>query len=115
MIRIKAEYTKTEEARTTFVSKECEQKIRVYLDKLSDNDPVFSDSENRDRMRNEQKILGNILERLGYNQEYSSNGFYKITSHSFRASSLRLQQESMEKTMLISLLVMAGILCNMIE
>lgn len=85
MIRIKAEYTKTKEARTTFISKECEQKIRVYLDELNDNDLVFSDSENKDRMRNEQKILGNVLERLGYNQKYSSNGFYKITSHSFRA------------------------------
>ena len=25
------------------------------------------------------------LEALGYNQKYSSNGFYKITSHSFRS------------------------------
>lgn len=29
--------------------------------------------------------FASALERLGYNEKYSSNGFYKITSHSFRA------------------------------
>ena len=87
MIRIKAEYTKTKTARTTFVSKECEEKIMTYLQKLDDDDKVFTNSKGdfKTRGRTEQMALANALEVLGYNQKYSSNGFYKITSHSFRA------------------------------
>ena len=87
MIRIKAEYTKTKTARTTFVSKECEEKIMTYLQKLDDDDKVFTNSKGdfKTRGRTEQMALANALEVLGYNGKYSSNGFYKITSHSFRA------------------------------
>jgi len=85
MVRIKAEYTKTRTARTTFLSKECGDKIKLYLDKLNDDDFMFSNSKKAGKMRNEQKALSAALEVLGYNQKYSSNKFYKITSHSFRA------------------------------
>src|SRR6267143_566126 len=85
MVRIKPEYTKTKTARTTFLSKECEAELRTFLDKLSDDDLVFSESKKDYKMRNEQQALSRALEALGYNQKYSSNGFYKITSHNFRA------------------------------
>jgi len=87
MIRIDAEYTKTKTGRTIFVSKECGEKIRTYLDKLDGNDYVFTNSKGdfKTRSRAEQMALASVLERLGYNEKYSSNGFYKITSHSFRA------------------------------
>jgi integrase len=85
MVRIKAEYTKTKTARTTFLSKECGEKLKTYLNKLSDDDLVFSNSKNQYRMRTEQMALSHAIEALGYNQKYTSNGFYKITSHSFRA------------------------------
>lgn len=87
MIRIDAEYTKTQTGRTTFVSKECEEKIMTYYQKLNDNDYVFTNSKGdfKTRGRSEQMAFASALERLGYNQKYSSNGFYKITSHSFRA------------------------------
>jgi len=85
MVRIKAEYTKTRTARTTFLSKECGDKVKTYFDKLNDDDFVFSNSKKDGKMRNEQKALSTALEALGYNQRYSSNKFYKITSHSFRA------------------------------
>jgi len=87
MIRIKGEYTKTQIARTTFVSKECEEKIMTYLSQIKDDDYVFTNSKGdfKTRGRAEQMALSSALERLGYNERYSSNGFYKITSHSFRA------------------------------
>ena len=85
MVRIKPEYTKTKTARTTFLSKECGEELRTFLDKISDDDFVFSDSKKDYKMRNEQQALSRALEALGYNQKYSSNGFYKITSHNFRA------------------------------
>ena len=63
------------------------KKIRTCLDKLDDNDYVFTNSKGdfKSRGRAEQMALANVLERLGYNEKYSSNRFYKITSHSFRA------------------------------
>jgi len=87
MIRIKAEYTKTKTARTTFMSKECHEKIMTYLQNLDDDDYVFTNSKggSKVRGRTEQMAMSNALEVLGYNEKYSSNGFYKITSHSFRA------------------------------
>ena len=87
MVRIKAEYTKTKTARTTFVSKECHEKIMTYLENLDDDDYVFTNSHGdfKTRGRSEQMALSNALEVLGYNEKYSSNGVYKITSHSFRA------------------------------
>lgn len=87
MIRIDAKYTKTQTGRTTFVSKECEEKIMTYYQKLNDNDYVFTNSkvDFKARGRSEQMAFASALERLGYNEKYSSNGFYKITSHSFRA------------------------------
>ena len=87
MIRIDAEYTKTQTGRTTFVSKECEEKIMTYYQKLNDSDYVFTNSKGdfKTRGRSEQMAMASVLERLGYNEKYSSNGFYKITSHSFRA------------------------------
>ena len=86
-IRINAEYTKTKAGRTTFVSKECGEKIMTYLHKLDDDDYVFTNSTGdfKTRGRAEQMALASALERLGFNEKYSSNGFYKITSHSFRA------------------------------
>lgn len=87
MVRIKAEYTKTKTARTTFVSKECNEKIMTYFQNLDDEDYVFTNSKGdfKTRGRSEQMALSTALEVLGYNEKYSSNGFYKITSHSFRA------------------------------
>ena len=87
MVRIKAEYTKTKTGRTTFVSKECNDKIMTYFQNLEDGDYVFTNSHGdfKTRGRSEQMALSNALEVLGYNEKYSSNRFYKITSHSFRA------------------------------
>lgn len=87
MIRIKAEYTKTKNARTTFVSKECQEKIKTYLQSLDDDDYVFTNSNGdlKTRGRTEQMALVNALKVLGYTEKYSSNGCYKITSHSFRS------------------------------
>ena len=87
MVRIDAKYTKTQTGRTTFVSKECKEKIMTYYQKLNDNDYVFTNSKGdfKTRGRSEQMAFASALERLGYNEKYSSNGFYKITSHSFRA------------------------------
>lgn len=85
MVRIRAEITKTRQARTTFLSKECEEKVKTYLKTLGDNDSVFTDAHGLDPVLLEQNALRRALERLNLNQRYTTNKFYKITSHSFRA------------------------------
>jgi integrase len=85
MVRIRAEYTKTRQARTTFLSKECEERIRTYLNTLGDDELVFTNSTKDVRSTLEQNALRRALERLGLTEKYTTNGFYKITTHSFRA------------------------------
>ena len=85
MVRIRPEYTKTREGRTTFLSKECEDRIKTYLNQLGSEDLVFSSSTMDSRSGIEIRALERALGRLGYTEKYSSNNFLKITSHSFRA------------------------------
>jgi len=85
MVRIRPEYTKTQEGRTTFLSKECAEKVNGYIDRLTPDDFVFSDSNSKDRDLVEQHSLVRVLKKLGLIQKYSTNNIYKITSHSFRA------------------------------
>lgn len=85
MVRIRAEITKTRQARTTFLSKECEEKLKTYLSTLGNNDLVFTDSKGKDSVQLEQNALRRALHRLNLKQRYTTNGFYKITTHSFRA------------------------------
>lgn len=86
-IQINTEYTKIKAKRTTFVSKECGEKIMTYFNKLDDNDYVFTNSTSdfKTRGRVERMTLASVLERLRYNKKYLSNGFHKIIFHSFRA------------------------------
>jgi len=84
-VRIRAEITKTRQARTTFLSKECEEKLKTYLRTLGDNDLVFTDAHGAKPSMLEQNALRRALVRLNLDQKYTTNGFCKITSHSFRA------------------------------
>jgi integrase len=86
-INVPAEYTKTRKARSTYISKEAEIRLKPILDKLNPDDLVFS-REYPDPLHAsivEQRILNDLLKRIGLDERYSSNNFRKITSHSFRA------------------------------
>jgi len=85
MVRISPEYTKTRQGRTTFLSKECEDKVMAYLEPLGSEDLVFSNSTKDSRITIEITAIQRALKRLGFTKKYSSNNFLKITSHSFRA------------------------------
>lgn len=85
MVKIRAEITKTRQARTTFLSKECEEKMKTYLKTLSDNDLIFTDAYGSDPADLEQNTLRRTLDRLNLKQKYTTNGFHKISTHSFRA------------------------------
>ena len=87
MIRVKADYTKTKRGITTFVSKECQEEMMIYLQSLDDDDYVFTNSKAKikNKVRTEGMAFTTARNALGYNEKYPSNGFSKITSHSFRA------------------------------
>jgi len=86
-VNIRAENTKTRQARSTYISKEAEERLRPILDKLRPEDLIFT-KEYPDPLNAsivEQKVFNDLLKRLGLDDRYSSNNFRKITSHIFRA------------------------------
>jgi len=86
-ITLKPEITKTQAGRTIFLSKECHDTILEYFNSLSDEDFIFYAGKlsPRHRVVQECNRLSGTVERLGLGEKYSSSGFHKITSHSFRA------------------------------
>ncbi|MEM2160779.1 MAG: tyrosine-type recombinase/integrase [Candidatus Nitrosotenuis sp.] len=83
-VNISAE-SKTKQGRSTFISKEAEEKLRPILAKLHPNDLVFSRSGGVADPVNECAALKMLLKKLGMDERYDSNQHHKITTHSFRA------------------------------
>ena len=85
MVKIPAKITKSQQARTTFLSKEAEKMIRHTLKKLDDDDLVWGN--NPIPLNNEIAEITNLhryLSKCGLDMKYDS-GQYKINTHSFRA------------------------------
>ena len=85
MVKIPAKITKSQQARTTFLSKEAEKMIRHTLKKLDDDDLVWGN--NPIPINNEIVEITNLhryLHKCGLDMKYDS-GQYKINTHSFRA------------------------------
>lgn len=85
-IRIPAKMTKTRTGRTTFISKEAADFVRIKLRTLNDEDLVFGSSEIVENARmNEIVTFERILKKAGLNQKYEGINRRKITLHSYRA------------------------------
>ena len=87
-ITIPAEFTKTHQSRSVFISQESEVIVRKILDSIIDDSYVFHSSKNIDNARiNEQSALVRLGKKLGgiFTETYPSSNTRKITSHSFRA------------------------------
>jgi len=85
MVKIPAKITKSQQARTTFLSTEAEKMIRHGLKKLDDDDLVWGN--NPIPINNEIAEIANLhryLGKCGLDMKYDS-GQYKINTHSFRA------------------------------
>ncbi len=86
MIKIPADYTKTKQGRTVFISKEATTAIKPLLRKIDDNDGVFSKNENPHyAVCAEEMTFKRILTNVGLVESYESSRTNKITMHSFRA------------------------------
>ena len=77
--------TKTRTGRTTFFTKEVEEKIKKRLGKLNPDDYVFCKKSPYSGAFNFRLALRRILKRLGLDEKYQSNNYSKISPHSFRA------------------------------
>ena len=85
MVKIPAKITKSQQARTTFLSTEAEKMIRHKLKKLDDDDLVWGN--NPIPINNEIAEIANLHRYLGKCGLDMKNdlGQYKINTHSFRA------------------------------
>ena len=85
-IEIRAEYTKTKQSRTTFVTRETKPFLVRLVKNLGDNDLVFTKNSNVNQSVNtEETLFARTRDRLGYTQRYSHNNRFKINLHAFRS------------------------------
>lgn len=85
IVRIPARITKLKRSRITFFSKEAEKMILPMLNKLDDDDLIWSSSKDpKTASLNEMRVLRRYLEKAGLGMKYET-GRNKITTHSFRA------------------------------
>ncbi|KEQ56467.1 putative tyrosine recombinase XerC protein [Marine Group I thaumarchaeote SCGC AAA799-N04] len=85
-IKIRAETTKTKQARTTFVTSETSHMLVNRLHQINDADFVFAtNSDPIKAVRNETLMFKYYREKAGLTEKYSHNGRHKKNIHSFRA------------------------------
>tara|TARA_R110002051_G_scaffold271392_1_gene331765 strand:+ start:615 stop:1772 length:1158 start_codon:yes stop_codon:yes gene_type:complete len=85
-IEIRAEYTKTKQSRTTFVTRETKPFLVRLVKDMGDNDLVFTKNPNVNQSVNtEETLFARTRDRLGYTQRYSHNNRFKLNLHAFRA------------------------------
>ena len=77
--------TKTRTGRSTYLSLETEKILKPLLEKKNPDDFVFAKNGCNPSDRSVRVSLCRSLKRMGYTDKYESNGYMKITSHSFRA------------------------------
>ncbi len=77
--------TKTRTGRTTYLSLETEKILRPHLEKINQDDYVFSKKQNPPDQSSVRTMLGRLVDKLEIVERYQSNNIRKITSHSFRA------------------------------
>jgi len=86
IVKLPASITKFSKGRTTFFSKEASKLLRPILKELGDNELIFATNPNvRHAEINAEQNLSRVLDKIGLDQRYESNGRYKINTHSFRA------------------------------
>ena len=86
MVKIPAKITKKRRGRTTFFSTEAAKLIMPRLKELDDEDLVFGT--NQDPLTGvleEITYLRRLLQKMGINDKYETNGRNVVTTHSFRA------------------------------
>jgi len=77
--------TKTRTGRTTYLSYETGKILKPLLEGKNPEDQIFARNGSNTSDRSVRTSLNRCLDRMGCTERYQSNGYKKITSHSFRA------------------------------
>ncbi len=86
MISIPARYTKTKEARETFVSKEAKEIILRIAKRKNESDLIFTHQPRHEQaLYNEEMAFGKLRRRCGLTEKYSGGKRYVVNIHAFRA------------------------------
>ena len=99
-IRIKAPYTKTKEARHTFVTQEATELLIPHLEKIQEGDLVFGVNDDPELAKaTEEHIFSEYrkkaglcncdVERKNCKGRYTTSNHHKISLHSFRSYSIK--------------------------
>ena len=84
-VKITVTDSKTSFGRVTFISNEAKAHLIPLLEKLNSDDYIFGRKGMRIHAQSVRKSLNRLLDRIGEDEKYQTNGYKKITSHSFRA------------------------------
>jgi len=85
-INILANYTKLQQSRITFVTRETTTFLKRLVSKKQDDDLIFGASKNEKQcVNNEEVLFARTRKILGYEKKYESNNRHTKNLHSFRA------------------------------
>jgi integrase len=85
-VNIRAETTKTSQARTAYVSSETSHMLKNRLNQINDDDSVFATNPDPIKaVRNETLMFRYYRTKAGLDEKYSHNGRHKKNIHSLRA------------------------------
>ncbi len=86
MISIHAQFTKTREARETYISNEAKKLVLHLVEGKNDSDLVFTDnSDNLMAVKLEDSIFSDLRKRCGFTEKYESSKRFVVNIHAFRA------------------------------
>jgi len=86
LIKIPAKYTKTREARETYISNEAKKYVERLVKRKKDDDLVFTNTENRrEAVDNEGEVFGYLRKKLGLTERYEGSSRHVITLHVLRS------------------------------
>ena len=86
-IVIRAKTTKTREQRETYITAEAYDKLVPILETKEDDEFIFKRKEKSviNQVVLEEKVIGNLREKLGMTEKYEDGVRYVVAIHSFRA------------------------------
>ncbi len=86
MVVIPGQYTKAKKQRKTFLTKECYEYLKPQIDKLKDDEHIFTEHEDSLKAKHiEEDYFYRLRARVGLDEKYESSTRHKITIHIFRS------------------------------
>lgn len=86
VIAIPGRFTKTRQARETFISNEARKYVERLVKKKKESDRVFTDNENiKDAVDNEEDVFSYLRKKIGLLEKYEESVRHVVVIHAFRS------------------------------